>query len=148
MAWNNGTYLGNQPGGYYGGAYGYSQPYAQSAAPQMPQTAPQPQSSGLTWVQGEAGAKSWPVAPGQSVMLMDSESTRFYIKTADASGMPLPLRVFDYQEITQGASVTVPMAAQEPQSHRGEYVSREEFEAFRAQILGSARVVKEENANA
>lgn len=148
MAWNNGTYLGNQPGGYYGGAYGYGQPYAQSAAPQMPQMAPQPQSSGLTWVQGEAGAKSWPVAPGQSVMLMDSESTRFYIKTADASGMPLPLRVFDYQEITQGTSVTVPAAAQEPQSHRGEYVSREEFEAFRAQILGSARVVKEENANA
>lgn len=148
MAWNNGTYLGNQPGGYYGGGYGYGQPFTQGASPQMPQMAPQPQTSGLIWVQGEAGAKSWPVAPGQSAMLMDSENQRFYIKTADVSGMPLPLRVFDYQEVTQGASVTIPAAAQEPQSHRGDYVSREEFEAFRAQILGSARNVKEENANA
>lgn len=54
--------------------------------------------SNINWVQGEAGARSWSVAPGKSVLLMDSEGNTFYIKTADASGMPMPLRIFDFQE--------------------------------------------------
>lgn len=54
--------------------------------------------NGILWVQGEAGAKSWAVAPGKSVMLMDSESNTFYIKASDQSGMPMPLRIFDYTE--------------------------------------------------
>ena len=60
-----------------------------------------PNDNGILWVQGEAGAKSWAVAPGKSVMLMDSESNTFYIKSSDNSGMPMPLRIFDYTERTQ-----------------------------------------------
>lgn len=73
--------------------------------PQQQQVVPQLQTqqndTGILWVQGEAGAKSWAVAPGKSVMLMDSESNTFYIKSSDASGMPMPLRIFDYKERTQ-----------------------------------------------
>lgn len=72
---------------------------------QMQQPAPQPQSNGIVWVQGESAAKSFPVAPNTTVMLLDSESSVFYLKTSDASGMPLPLRVFDYKERTQTPSV-------------------------------------------
>ena len=72
---------------------------------QMPQPTPQPQSNGIVWVQGESAAKSYPVAPNTTVMLLDSESSTFYLKTSDASGMPLPLRVFDYKERTQNPSV-------------------------------------------
>lgn len=72
---------------------------------QMQQPAPQPQSNGIVWVQGESAAKSFPVAPNTTVMLLDSESSVFYLKTSDASGMPLPLRVFDYKERTQNGSV-------------------------------------------
>lgn len=66
----------------------------------QPTVVPQPQQNdnGILWVQGEAGAKSWAVAPGKSVMLMDSESNTFYIKSSDQSGMPMPLRIFDYTE--------------------------------------------------
>jgi hypothetical protein len=71
---------------------------------QMQQPAPQPQSNGIVWVQGESAAKSFPVAPNTTVMLLDSESSVFYLKTSDASGMPLPLRVFDYKERTQNPS--------------------------------------------
>lgn len=56
----------------------------------------QPQ-SGVVWVQGIEGAKAHPVAAGQSVLLMDSDSDCLYLKSADASGMP-SLRVFDYTE--------------------------------------------------
>ena len=66
---------------------------------QQPQVVQQ-QDTGILWVQGEAGAKSWAVAPGKSVMLMDSESNTFYIKSSDTSGMPMPLRIFDYTERT------------------------------------------------
>ena len=71
---------------------------------QMQQPTPQPQSNGIVWVQGESAAKSFPVAPNTTVMLLDSESSVFYLKTSDASGMPLPLRVFDYKERTQNPS--------------------------------------------
>lgn len=70
----------------------------------MQQPTPQPQSNGIVWVQGESAAKSFPVAPNTTVMLFDSEASVFYLKTSDASGMPLPLRVFDYKERTQNGS--------------------------------------------
>lgn len=81
--------------------------------------------NGILWVQGEAGAKSWAVAPGKSVMLMDSESNTFYIKSSDASGMPMPLRIFDYQERT--VQQTQPQVAQHNEIDTSQFVTREEF---------------------
>ena len=49
----------------------------------------------LIWVQGEAGAKSYMVAPNQTVVLWDSERDSVYIKSADSSGMP-SIKVLDY----------------------------------------------------
>lgn len=74
---------------------------------QMRQNTPPPAqqpNNGIVWVQGENAAKSYPVAPNTTIMLLDSESSTFYLKTSDASGMPLPLRVFDYKERTQNPS--------------------------------------------
>ena len=50
--------------------------------------------NGIIWVQGEEGAKGYLVAPGENRLLMDSENSTFYIKSTDASGMPLPLRLY------------------------------------------------------
>lgn len=55
----------------------------------------QPQQSGIIWVQGEAGAKSYMVAPNTTVQLWDSESQTIYLKSADVSGMP-SMRILDY----------------------------------------------------
>lgn len=82
----------------------------------------QPQNS-IIWVQGEAGAKSFLVAPGQSVLLMDSESNIFYIKSSDASGMPMPLRTFDYKERVAKAD-----------TQTADYITRAEFEKRLAEI--------------
>lgn len=49
----------------------------------------------LIWVQGEAGAKSYLVAPGNTVALWDTEAQTVYLKSADASGMP-STKVLDY----------------------------------------------------
>lgn len=107
----------------------YVQQYQQMLQPQVqPQ---QQQSSGLTWVQGIEGAKSHFVEPGRSVLLMDSESNSFFIKSADTSGMPLPLRIFDYQERTAQQAPQQPTAAVTDTSS---YITREEFEQRIAQI--------------
>ena len=79
--------------------YGYQPP------PFQMNNTPQ-QSSGIMWVQGEAGARAYPVAAGNSVLLLDSEASVFYIKTTDASGMPTPLRIFDFTERSQQAQAT------------------------------------------
>lgn len=50
----------------------------------------------LIWVQGEAGAKSYMVAPNSTVVLFDSENQAIYLKSADASGMP-SMKVLDYK---------------------------------------------------
>lgn len=125
---------------YYGAQpyMGYTQPapdqlaqlrmqqqYAPMQQPQQPQAPQQQAANPLIWVQGEAGAKAYMVAPGASVLLMDSERSSFYIKTADASGMPT-MRIFDYTE--RGAQVA-PAPAPTP-----EYVTRAEFDALRERI--------------
>lgn len=97
--------------------------YPQQAVQQQPT----PQNSGIVWVQGEAGAKSYLVGAGQSVLLMDSESSTFYIKSTDASGMPLPLRVFDYKE-RQAQTVSAPVQEHQAASFDPDkFITREEF---------------------
>lgn len=75
-------------------------PYmAQQPQYYYPQAAPVQSNTGVIWVQGRAGASAYPVAAGASVLLMDSESNdTFYIKTVDASGVPMRLRTFHYSE--------------------------------------------------
>lgn len=100
----------------------------QAAYPQQQPTTQQ--TSPIIWVQGEEGAKAYMVAAGNSVLLMDSENSTFYIKSTDASGMPQPLRVFDYSERT--ASQKQP--AQTVQKSKEEYVTRQEFNALTARF--------------
>ncbi len=81
--------------------------------------------SALNWVQGEAGAKSWFVAPGATVLLMDSETQRFYLKTADAGGIPT-MRTFEYAEV---GAVKPAAAVAQP-----DFVTADEFEQFKKSI--------------
>lgn len=83
---------------------------------------------GLLWVQGESGAKSYLVAPNTTVLLMDSESQRFYLKTTDNSGMP-NLRTFEYSEVTQKSfNALSPSFSEE----KDKYVTRDEYEDLKS----------------
>lgn len=77
-----------QPAQFY-----YPQQQNQNVQPQTPTIQ---QSNGIIWVQGEAGAKSYMVAPNTTVQLWDSESDVIYLKSADASGMP-SMKIIDYK---------------------------------------------------
>lgn len=96
-------------------------------SPQVPPVASQSQQTAndINWVQGEADAKSRPVAAGHSVILMDTEESVMYIKTVDQSGMPQPLRVFDYKERVNHSKASD--IAKQPAP---DVVTREEFNAL------------------
>lgn len=107
--------------------YAIGYPYGQNYNVSQPQVQ---QSNGINWVQGEAGAKSYNIAAGQSVLLMDSESNVFYIKSSDISGMPLPLRIFDYTERKQ---------KQESPQQNNDYITRKEFEKRLSELKNNAK---------
>ena len=86
----------------------------------------------IIWVQGEAGAKSYLVAPNTTVLLMDSEAQKFYLKSTDISGMPMPLRVFEYSETTSKSPQTDKKT--EEAIDYASFVTKREFEAFKGQI--------------
>ena len=132
MAYNNYFPASYQPM-YYQPQYQPPQPTQANAFPsQNNVAATQPtQGSGLIWVQGEAGAKSYLVAPNTTVMLMDSESEQFFLKSADASGMPLPLRVFRYSEISKTANKATEIS---PMVNNTEYALKSELEALRGRL--------------
>lgn len=77
----------------------YFNGFPASYQPMYPQYQPPAQNTqqqnGIIWVQGESAAKSYLVAPGQTVQLWDSEEKVIYLKSADASGMP-SMKVLDY----------------------------------------------------
>ena len=119
-------------------------PQYQQTIPQIQQNAPQqqvqPQSNGIIWVQGEQAAKGYPVVPNQSVLLMDSEQSAFYIKSADNAGMPQPLRIFDYSE---RKAEQVP--AQIPEQN---FVTHSEFEEKLEEIKSMIKTTaKEKKSN-
>lgn len=115
------------PQNYGGSLYG--------ATPSVTQTYTAPISNGINWVQGEAGARSVPVSAGQKVLLMDSENNVFYVKSSDMSGMPLPLRTFEYKELNVENAQPTSAPAQV-------YVTKEEFEKAIADLKKSFKEKK------
>lgn len=104
-------------------------PYQQISPTSMPGTSQQQQGSGIIWVQGEAGAKSYLVSPNSTVPLWDSERQTIYLKSADISGMP-SMRILDYtirSEAPQGVSAA--FGGNAPVE-----ISRKDLDALQGQI--------------
>lgn len=113
-------------GGYYGNYLPQNNfGNRQYTMPQVQQPQMQQQQSGMLWVQGEAAAKSYLVAPGNTVVLWDSENPCIYIRAADISGIP-SMRVFEYKERTAGST--------EAENHQckcsDKFVAKDEFKAL------------------
>jgi len=123
--------------------YGTYQPQSylpQSYQPQSYQQVSTTQPNyGIQWVQGTEGARAYILPPNSSALLMDSETSTFYIKTTDASGMP-SLRIFDYVERTP----QVPAPKEEiPQIDLSIYATRDELNS----ITESIKEMQEEIAH-
>ena len=99
---------------------------------QQPIMQNQNQQNGVIWVQGEAGAKSYLVAPNSTVQLWDSESQTIYLKSADASGMPT-MKVLDYTIRDQAKNVANSPVSVRPEDLSG-YATKSEIEAITSEI--------------
>ena len=115
---------------YGGGATGVATPTAPISN--------QSSNNYINWVQGETGAKSINVPAGQTVLLMDSETNVFYVKSSDTSGCPLPLRTFKYEEVLESADST----DRAPST----YVTKEELDEKLAELT-SKLTSKEDKSN-
>ena len=104
----------------------YQQPLQQQI-PQMPQMQQQPQTTGIIWGSGEAGARGYMVAPNTTVQLWDSDQQVIYLKSADASGMP-SLKILDYT-IRDQAPKNTPMSVSNVAAvNPSDYVTKTEFD--------------------
>lgn len=110
----------------------YKGPYQAPMPQQMPQMMPQNVPAGgndMIWVQGEAGAKAYLLAPNATVVLWDTESPTIYIKSADATGKPI-MKILDFEE--RGSSL--PEKKEHECSCGNEFVSKSEFSDLKTKI--------------
>lgn len=84
-------------------------------------------------VQGEAGANAYPVASGNTVMLMDYDSGKFWIKS-NVNGIPQRLRSFSFREDVQDQ--------QQVQQSAGQPISRVEFDNLAQNVSSLSNDVK------
>lgn len=106
---------------------------------QAPMNQPQQQTNnaGFVWVQGEAAAKAYPVAAGNSVLLMDSDAPVLYMKSTDNTGKPLPMETYDLVK-RNPVSYQMQQAPQQPQIDLSEYVKMSDLEAKVNELVNKA----------
>ena len=93
----------------------------------------------IIWVQGEAEAKNYLVAPNTTIPLWDTEEHKIYLKSADSAGMPT-IKILEYTIREKNSNPLI--AESEKSASNVEYVKIEEFkklqeemESFKAEFL-------------
>lgn len=85
----------------------------------------------FTWVQGEAGAKSYPVPRGTTIPLFDSEGDYVYFKTVDNNGIPLPLVTKVLSDPPVDVTSEVVQEIETPQIDMDNYVTKEKYDELK-----------------
>ena len=111
--------LYNNPYQYSFGVPGQINQFQQQPVqmPAQPVQQPQQNNNGILWVSGEVGAKSYLVAPGTSVTFP------IFFSVQEVSGMPQPLRTFEYREVGTQMPPKQPV-----QNMDSKYVTRQEYD--------------------
>lgn len=98
-------------------------PTVPNAYPQMNITQPQiAQPMQIQYVNDKQSAEAYQMPVNSSVILMDANHPRFYLKQTDASGIS-SIKAFDFKEAEDEKPV--------------EYVTKAEFEKFKASVKGA-----------
>lgn len=102
--------------------------YGQSwSAPNRMQNlnAPSPNSLMCVLVSDENAVNMYPVAAGTSVILMNLHGNKFWIKSTNTSGIPEPVRAFNFSEV---------MTEQTQASNETNFVTKNEFNELKKMI--------------
>lgn len=113
----------------------YQQPYQQiQNVQQLPNVQQQQvQQSNIIWVEGEADARSFQLAPNSTIPLWDRNAQVIYYKSSDASGMP-SLKILDYTiRDKMQENGTISQSINGNGNYHG-YVTKAEFDVMVAEI--------------
>lgn len=104
----------------------YNGPYTIPTTTAVPMQQTQTQNT-FTWIQGEEAARNYPVAPGNTIVLIEADKPIMYMKSADLSGRPQPMQIRylvskeEYEKLQNGSNTT---------QNEDKYVTKEDFEKY------------------
>lgn len=104
----------------------YNGPYTVPQTSTPIQNQPQMQNT-FAWIQGEEAARNYPVAPGNTIVLIEADKPIMYMKSADLSGRPQPIQIRylvtkeEYDKIQNGSNFS---------ENEDKYVTKEAFEKY------------------
>lgn len=142
----------------WGNPYGMN-PYAQMAMQQyqqnmqMQQPQPQAQSNAIIHVPSEEVARRWDVAPNSSVTFIDDSKPYCYTKSMGMSMLEAPVfKRFKLVEETEPVPASDEQTVSDqqtpmPQVDLSAYMTKAEFESYRAIIEDMQKIVKELNGD-
>lgn len=114
----------------------FAQPY--QAPIQQPMAMPTPNND-MIFVLGQNEAESFPVAPNATVTMWDKNQKTFYVKTANAQGIP-SMQIYDFEERV----VTAPQTPAEHVCKCGEnFATKEQLTDLQAKFDDMAAIVNE-----
>ena len=115
----------------------FAQPFQQPIQQPMPTP-----NNDMIFVLGQNEAESFPVAPNATVTMWDKNQKTFYIKRANAQGVP-SMQIYDFTERPQNS----PQMPTEHVCKCGDnFVTKEEFEALQGkydEIMGKLEQLEE-----
>lgn len=88
------------------------------------QNVQQTPSTNIIWVQDEKGVSEYPVAVGNTVILIDYDFKTAYKKSTDLTGKPLPIEIFDL----------IPRTEKKEEEQAKDYLTKEEFKIYAEKI--------------
>lgn len=125
----------------------YPQSYGMNYGYNMPQ---QPSQQTIIRVQSEAQARAWTVSPGCSVMFIDDVLPYCYTKSMGSSPFEAPVfkrfRLTE-EDLSQNAQPNVQAVADEQVIEATNYLTKDEFEPFKAIIDDIQEKFKEMSKN-
>lgn len=92
------------------------------------------------WVSNQQGAEVYPMQPNSFMRLWDSSIPVFYEKRTDATGRPLPIVAYRYEEVSQKPEP-------EPLKPDAEQSLRDEIKAINERISVLEKAKKKEGKN-
>ena len=120
------------------------QPTYTSAVPSTPMQTPlqqnvpmqrNPYESSFIWIEADSVVDNYLVAPGSKVYFMKTDLTKFYVKSTDPSGKPMPVEVYSLARFGEDQN--------EPGNR---YLTVDEFEK-KIDELTHKFVIRKENRN-
>lgn len=89
------------------------------------------------WVDGVEGAKAYIIdKPNSSALLMDISDNFFYMKETDKNGVPAPVRIFEFKEITPvNNNITI------IDEKLKDYATKEDFNELKALIVSLNNII-------